>query len=326
MAHRQRWSLVGVLAEVTIRTLHGRYWLRPDPACKAIVEGVFGKALRLYPGIRLHAYDAQSNHLHYAVSTTEPGQVAPFKDFLHGNLARKVNRLRGRRGVFWSRRGAEIAIADDGAQIERLQYILAQGPAAGLVASPTAWPGASSTSALLGDMRVHATYVSDDARRRNAKRKQPRPEAELMEDVSFELTPLPVWADLAPAPYRGKVAELVERIEQAHQGRPVLGVRGVLAQRPDAAPAEFQPSPMPLCHASSAESYQRFREAYRRFREAYLEAAAYARTNPGATLEELQARYPSGSYIRLGAHVAAPPDFVPPWRAGPSAADAFAVR
>ncbi|MBP9170602.1 MAG: hypothetical protein KBG48_24580 [Kofleriaceae bacterium] len=322
MAHRQRWSLVGVVAEVTIRTSQGQFWLRPDPACNEIVEGVLGKALKKYPGVRLHAYDAQSNHLHYAVSTVEPGQLAPFKDFVHGNLARKVNRLRGRHGAFWSRRGAEIAIVDDDAQIARLRYILAQGPAAGLVASPTSWPGASSTSALLGNMRVSATYVSQDARRRNAKRKHPLPEAELAEDVSFELTPLPVWADLSPEQHRGKVAGLVEDVERAHETRPVLGVCGVLEQRPDAAPAEFQPSPMPLCHASSADSHRRFRAAYRRFREAYLEAARFARSNPGATLEELQSRYPPGSYIRFGAHVAAPKDFVPPWRTDPSDADA----
>lgn len=314
MAHRQRWSLVGVVAEVTIRTLHGQFWLRPDPTCKQIVDGVFGKALKLYPGVRLHAYEVLSNHLHYAVSAVEPGQLAPFKDFLHGNLARRVNRLRGRSGAFWWRRGAEIAIVDDDAQIARLRYILAQGPPERLVASPKAWPGASSTSALLGDMRVSASYVSQDARRRNAKRKVPRAEAELVEDVSFELTPLPVWAHCSPDQYRAKVAALVEDIERDHAGQPVLGVPGLLAQRPDAAPAEFRASPAPLCHASTAESRRCFRAAYRRFQVAYLEAAEFARTHPGATLAELQARYPPGSYLRVGGYVAAPVDFIPPWR------------
>jgi hypothetical protein len=65
MGHRVRWYVTEVVHEVTIRTLGGAFWLRPDAACKAIIEGVFGKALRLYPGIRLYGYDAQSNHLHY---------------------------------------------------------------------------------------------------------------------------------------------------------------------------------------------------------------------------------------------------------------------
>jgi hypothetical protein len=258
MAHRQRWSLVGVVAEVTIRTSQGQFWLRPDPACNEIVEGVLGKALKKYPGVRLHAYDAQSNHLHYAVSTVEPGQLAPFKDFVHGNLARKVNRLRGRHGAFWSRRGAEIAIVDDDAQIARLRYILAQGPAAGLVASPTSWPGASSTSALLGNMRVSATYVSQDARRRNAKRKHPLPEAELAEDVSFELTPLPVWATSRPNSTAARSPGWLRTVERAHEtaaGARCLrragaasgrGARGVPAQPHAPVPRQLRGQPPTL--------------------------------------------------------------------------------
>ncbi|MBK9034953.1 MAG: hypothetical protein IPL61_27435 [Myxococcales bacterium] len=68
--------------------------------------------------------------------------------------------MRGRTGVFWSRRGSVIAVLDDDAQIERLRYILAQGPASNLVASPADWPGASSTPALLGDMTIPADYRS----------------------------------------------------------------------------------------------------------------------------------------------------------------------
>ena len=75
MAHRQRWYLTGTMVEVTIRTLGGKFWLRPDAACKAIIEGVFGKAMKLYPGIQLHGYDAQSNHLHYLLSAADPEQV-----------------------------------------------------------------------------------------------------------------------------------------------------------------------------------------------------------------------------------------------------------
>ena len=42
MAHRQRFYVANMLYEVTIRTLGGHFWLRPDPACRAIVDGVFG--------------------------------------------------------------------------------------------------------------------------------------------------------------------------------------------------------------------------------------------------------------------------------------------
>ncbi|MBK7077733.1 MAG: hypothetical protein IPH44_36095 [Myxococcales bacterium] len=92
-----------MLYEVTIRTLGGHFWLRPDPACRAIVDGVFGKALALYQAVRLYAYDAQSNHLHYLCSADDdPDQLPLFIDYVHGNIARQLNDLRDREGVFWS--------------------------------------------------------------------------------------------------------------------------------------------------------------------------------------------------------------------------------
>ncbi len=104
MGHRVRWYVEEVVQEVTIRTLGGAFWLRPDAACKAIIEGVFGKALRLYPGIQLYAFDAQSNHLHYLFGARDPAEMPLFLDYVHSNIARQINKLRKREGVFWSRR------------------------------------------------------------------------------------------------------------------------------------------------------------------------------------------------------------------------------
>ncbi len=77
-----------------------------------------------------------------------PDQLPLFIDYVHGNIARQINALRGRAGTFWSRRGTVITVLDGDAQIDRLRYILAQGPAANLGASPTDWPGACSPPAL----------------------------------------------------------------------------------------------------------------------------------------------------------------------------------
>ncbi|MBP6778207.1 MAG: hypothetical protein KA151_13255 [Piscinibacter sp.] len=129
MGHRLRWYVTKTLYEVTIRTLFGQFWLRPDPECRAIIDGIFGKALALYQAVRRHAYDAQSNHLHYLCSADdEPDQLPLFIDYVHGNIARQINALRSRTGTFWSRRGTVITVLDGDAQIDRLRYLLAQGP------------------------------------------------------------------------------------------------------------------------------------------------------------------------------------------------------
>ena len=41
MGHRVRWYVAAAVHEVTIRTLGGAFWLRPDAACKAIIEPKF---------------------------------------------------------------------------------------------------------------------------------------------------------------------------------------------------------------------------------------------------------------------------------------------
>ncbi len=325
MAYRQRWYLTGTMVEVTIRTLGGKFWLRPDAACKAIIEGVFGKALKLYPGIQLHGYDAQSNHLHYLLSALDPEQVPLFLDYVHGNIARQLNKLRGRQGTFWSRRGAVIAVLDADAQVARLRYLLAQGPAAGLVPSPTQWPGASSTRALLDDMRVTATYTPLDKLRRNAALANPRPEGELAEDVSFELTPLPAWADLTAKARRAKVAALVDAIEDEHKGKTFLGARALRTQDPNRSPRKFRRTRMPPCHASSSQVRGRYLDAYRVFRDSYLRASQRLRADPAASRTEIQRLYPPGSLARPGWYIPTPANFQRPWEVGPSDADKFVV-
>ena len=325
MAHRQRWYVTQTVFEVTIRTQGGKFWLRPDAACKAIIEGVFGKALKHYDGIHLHAYDAQSNHLHFLLSATEPAQVPLFLDFVHGNIARQINALRRRRGTFWSRRGAVIAVLDPKAQVARLRYLLGQGPSAGLVCSPTQWPGASSTRALLDDLCVPATYVSLDKQRRNAALQHPRPLEELGEDVSFELAPLPAWADLKPAALRAKVAALVEDIVTQHKGKTFLGARAVRTQHWERTPKKSKRSPMPRCHASTAAGYRRYTAAYREFRTTYLRAAERLRNDRAASRIEIHRLYPPGSLARPGWYIPTPANFQLPWLTGASDADEFAV-
>jgi hypothetical protein len=325
MGHRVRWYVTEVVHEVTIRTLGGAFWLRPDAACKAIIEGVFGKALRLYPGIRLYGYDAQSNHLHYLFGALDPAETPLFLDYVHSNIARQLNQLRKREGVFWSRRGAVIAVLDGAAQIERLRYLLAQGPKSKLVASPKDWPGACSTPALLGDMTVRASYRSLDRVRRNAQRAQPRPEAELDEDVAFTLTPLPVWADLDADARRAKVAALIADIEVEYAQPTGCWACGAdqrrtrtrrprsrwcaRRSRPATPPAPARPPALPRgLRRRSATSTSRPPTAY---------AGRQAR-HAGV---EIQKQYPAGALVRPRWYIPAPANLAATWLRGIDDAD-----
>ena len=51
----------GALVDITCRTIHSRYLLRPDPALNEIILGVLGRAQRLYP-VEISAFFVASNH------------------------------------------------------------------------------------------------------------------------------------------------------------------------------------------------------------------------------------------------------------------------
>jgi hypothetical protein len=50
----------GALVEITCRTIHSRYLLRPDPTLNEIVLGVLGRAQRLHPGGKPSAKPAKA--------------------------------------------------------------------------------------------------------------------------------------------------------------------------------------------------------------------------------------------------------------------------
>jgi hypothetical protein len=325
MSHCPRWYLPKLVYEVTIRTLHGTFWLRPDPECAAIVAGVFGRALRRYPGVRLHGFDAQSNHLHYLLSATEPAQIPLFVGFAHSNIARQINKLRGRTGVFWSRRSKVIAVLDDEAQLDRMTYLLSQGPKSKLVASPKDWPGACSTPGLLGDMTVPARYKGLDACRRNRLRRTPRPEAELEEDVKITLTPLPAIEGLPPDELRAAHAALVAATEARYAGQKVLGARFLVEQDPESRPENFVPTPAPRCHARSTPVRLRYKKCYRTFQDLYRGASGRVLGRPADQPVAIMAEYPPGAMIRAHWYKPAPAELANAWLHGTDDLDAFEV-
>jgi hypothetical protein len=333
MGHPLRQYLPSVLYEVTIRVARGRHLLRPDARSRAIVNGVIARAQVLYPNVKLHGFDCQSNHLHQLLSSSDGESIARYLCYVHGALARLIGRLRGWDGPFWSRRCRVIAVLDDAAAVDRLRYIIAQGVVAGLVASPRDWPGASSTPGLLGAMTISAQWLSHDRARRNARRATPAPRASLYEQLVIKLTPIPPWAALSCDALRALHAKMVADIEREHAGRRVLGAARVRSQDPLGAPTAFAATPAPVCHGSTSAIRERFRAAYRRFRDAFIAAAARVRAvlarrgrtaltgsdDGGATADlvrdaHFSAGFPIGSCPRTTWYIR-PADrmVVPPW-------------
>src|SRR6185295_17290301 len=150
MSRRLRYVPVGgALVEVTCRTIHSRFLLRPGELVNQIVVGVLGRAQRMYQ-MRVCGYILASNHLHLALDVEDAGQLCRFMRYVNSNLARKVGRLVGWRDKIWSRRYQAIVISpEEAAQAERLRYIVSHGVKENLVERVEQWPGVHCAKSLL---------------------------------------------------------------------------------------------------------------------------------------------------------------------------------
>jgi REP element-mobilizing transposase RayT len=305
MARPLRFLPRGAVVEVTMRTVHGRFLLRPSRSVNDLVVGVVGRAQRKH-GMRLHALAVLSGHWHALLTPDSPQHLAAFMDYVAGNIAREIGRLHDWREKFWARRYSAIVVSDEPeAQIERLAYVLGQGVKENLVERPQQWPGVHCAAALVLGSDLQGTWFDRTACYEAWRKGASRTATDFGTPERVTFTPLPCWAALELAAYRGKIAELLRRIvEEGRRNRGgcgVLGKRKILAQHPHDKPQSSSRSPAPLVHAATRAVRVMLRAAYYDFVAAFREAAMklgrgdrFVRFPSGAFPPPMPCRPPSG--------------------------------
>ncbi len=282
MPRRLRHLKPGTTVEITIRTIQGRYLLRPSNDLNEIILGIIAVAQAMY-GLEIHFYVFMSNHYHLLATIPDAKALSNFECFLNGNLARQANQLHGWTGAFWSERYTAISILDDEAMVNRAHYLLSHGCKEGLVERPQDWPGVSSLQSILRgrpDRGFWFNRTSESAARRCGL--QPD-RYEFATSHEVHLTPLPCWAHLPPADHKAVVRDLVAQIEQEtrhknleEEHRPP-GRQYVLTRDPLHRPDHPKKSVAPPCHTTDYEMRKAFMLAYTLFLDAYTEASAQLR-------------------------------------------------
>jgi hypothetical protein len=282
------------IVEITSRTLHGRFLMRPSAESKELILGVLGRAQAKYK-VEIYAFIFLSNHFHILMRVDSARQMALFVGYLKANIAKELGRLHGWKEKFWGRRYHSASLADsDQAVSARFMYVLSNGCKEGLIGSPCDWPGPSSASALFhGESTLRGTWYDRTAEN------QARLRGEVKEFPSAEtvrLSPLPFLAASSKAARQAFFVDAVRRVEQ--QTRDLhrvsltepLGVHEILSQDPHRSATRFIPSPAPLFHATTQEEF-RAMYSVREVREAAYRAAA-ARLRSG----EDNVRFPPGCF------------------------------
>jgi putative transposase len=294
MARPLRFVPPDALVEVTTRTIHARFLLRPSPEVNDLFLGVLGRAQFLFP-VRVHAFVVLSNHWHALLSVDDAAQLAAFVAFVNGNVAREIGRLHEWRHRFWARRYRAIVVADEEAAVARLRYILKNGCQEGLVDRPGDWPGLSCVRALTAGEPLTGTWYDRTAEFNARRRGEHVIPGTFATRYHLHLSPLPTWRHLSPARHRAACADLVAaieaetRIERADSKRMCVGRDRVLAQHPHDRPVQSDNSPAPLVHASTRKIRSAFRRAYAAFVDAFRAAAASLRRHQ-------QAYFPAGAF------------------------------
>ena len=269
------------VVEITARTLHGRFLLRPSPEVNDIILGALGRAQARY-GVELYAFVFMSNHFHLLMRVDSAQQMAAFVGYVMSKIAKELGRMHGWREKFWGRRYHSASLEDAAeVQQERLLYLIRNGCKEGLVDSPLQWPGVSSVQPLCDGRNEMVGLWFDrtaeyDARRRGEPRPEPHREV-------VRLTPLPFMAEWRPEQRRRFVVNAIRDIalesRRRHRisGTRSVGARRIRRQRPKARPSSFRPSPAPMFHTSSPRAYWRMRDAREAKVAAYRRAAILVR-------------------------------------------------
>ncbi|HKI05005.1 MAG TPA: transposase [Thermoanaerobaculia bacterium] len=273
----------GALVEVTCRTIHSRFLLRPSAALNDIIVGVLGRAQRTYP-IRICGYSFVSSHFHLLLDVDDALQLSRFMGYLSSNLAREIGRLVDWPDKVWARRYQAIVISGEAAiQAARLKYILAHGVKEGLVEKVTEWPGVHCARALLKGDPVEGTWFDRTQEYAARRRGEDFDRMRYATTEVLTISPLPCWKDFPEETQRRLAADLVAEIESeaaAHRqrsGKPVLGVPAILGQPPHTRPKHSKKSPAPLFHVLSKAVREELYAGYAWFVAAYREAATKLR-------------------------------------------------
>jgi hypothetical protein len=270
--------------------------LRPCDPLNDIVVGILARAKRLYP-LKVCAAAWVSNHYHMLLDVPDAKILSQFMCYVQGNVAREAGRMYEWADRFWSRRYQSIPVSnEEAAQTEVFEYIMGHGVKEFLVERVLDWPGVHCARTLLTGEPLTGIWFDRTKEYAARRRGEAFDRMKYTKAEVLTLDPLPCWAHLSEERRRGRIAEVVDRIEAAAAARIAAtgitppGPEAIRRQRPHDAPNRPKKSPAPLFHAASKAARQAMWEAYAWFVAAYREAAEKLKAG------DRLAAFPPGSF------------------------------
>ncbi len=284
VGRRLRFITDRPLVEITARTVHGRFLLKPSPGLREIFLGIVARAAERY-AVEVHAFVVVSSHLHFLATPRDARELASFMCYLLTNLSKEAGRLHRWRGPLFERRYQAIPVSnEEEAQCGRLRYLLSHGCKEGLVARVREWPGAHCADGLLTGKPCDGVWFDRRQQWLAWLRGEDHAQNAFATPHTLTLAPLPCWRHLPAEVRQQRVAEMVSTIEEqaaarhrAEGGKP-LGIAAILRQDPHHHPLKLDRSPAVLFHTASKQMRAEMRASYVSFVAAFRAAAERLRS------------------------------------------------
>jgi len=207
---------------ITRRCTQRQFLLHPSRVTNQNVQFCLGLASER-TGVLLHAVCFMSNHWHGVITDPE-ARLPEFLETFHKLLAKVQNASLGRCENLWSSdKTSVVLLVSEQDVVEKMAYTLANPTLAGLVRSPTEWPGVVSQRIA----ETHVVEMPDDFF---------DDEGDLPDTITLAITRPPIFASLDDGELQAKifdeVGNLVRRARDslARRGLAFLGRKHVLRE------------------------------------------------------------------------------------------------
>jgi hypothetical protein len=287
MPRKPRWFRGEKAYAEVQRTVDRQLLFKPDPVVMNIIGSAAARAKARYP-VKLFWLDCNINHKQTgrAPLSDDPEHLENmwrFDQLFNSLVTRGVNDYFGREGGLYSSRNRSKEAVDDPALEQQLLYAVTNPVKDGLVERVAHWQSAGGVSSYrqlaTGEVDRY-TYVDRTAwHRAGGERSRKRPEA-FTKTVELVLDPLPGWEGMPAGRRQALFRRLVRQWEQdareerEREGRRVMGRRRLARVDPRSRPMTRKPKTRaPVCHASSIEARDEYRQQQRVFLEQYYYAS-----------------------------------------------------
>ena len=191
MAYKLRVQRTEQLYLVTTRCVGAQHLMRPDDECCLIILACLSRFVVTHK-IDVYGFVFMSNHFHLLCGAPLLNLSAFLQD-LNSSIARRLNKHRGRDGVFFGERYSTVDVLCEEKALEKLLYILMNPCAAGVVAKPGDYPGVSSWRYHLSGEKVQGHWLDLRRFHHNRKRNPDVVKEDYITTYEFEVKPLPQW-------------------------------------------------------------------------------------------------------------------------------------